>query len=60
MAGAVIKNDAVGCYNRLINNLVLMLLTKLGLPKSVAQCIGQLWDTLVHLVKTIYGISSIT
>jgi len=58
-AGAVIENDAVGCYDRLVNNLVL-LLTKLGLPKSVPQCIGQLWDTVVHLIKTIYGISSVT
>jgi len=59
-AGAVIENDAVGCYDHLVNNLVLMLLTKLGLPKSVTQCIGQLWGTVVHLIKTIYGISSVT
>jgi hypothetical protein len=59
-AGAFIENDAVGCYDRLVNNLVLMLLKKLGLPSSVASCIGELWDNVVHLIKTIYGISSIS
>jgi hypothetical protein len=58
--GAFLKNDAVGCYNRLVNNLVLMLMIKLGLPKSVAACIGGLWENVVHLIKTIYGISSVT
>jgi hypothetical protein len=37
-----------------------MLLVKLGLPISVTACIGELWDEVVHLVKTIYGISSET
>ena len=58
--GAFSENDAVGCYDRLVNNLVLMLLVKLGIPKSVAACIGDLWDNVVHLIKTIYGISSVT
>jgi hypothetical protein len=59
-SGAFIENDAVGCYNRLVNNLVLMLMVKLGLPKSVTACIGELWDHVMHMVKTIYGISSET
>jgi len=58
-SGAFLENDAIGCYDRLVNNLVLMLLIKLGLPNSVAACIGELWDNVVHLVKTIYGISSV-
>jgi hypothetical protein len=37
-----------------------MILIKLGLPRSVATCVGDLWDNVVHLVKTIYGISSVT
>jgi hypothetical protein len=55
-----IENDAVGCYDRLVNNLVLMLLVKLGLPTSVASCLGTLWDEVVHHVKTIYGTSTAT
>jgi hypothetical protein len=58
--GAFLENDAVGCYDRLVNHLVLILMIKLGLPKSVAACIGGLWENVVHLIKTIYGISSVT
>lgn len=58
--GAFLENDAVGCYDRLVNNLVLMLMVKLGIPKTVAACIGDLWDNVVHLIKTVYGISSVT
>jgi hypothetical protein len=55
-----IENDAVSCYDRLVNNLVLMLLAKLGLPTTVTACLGALWDSAVHLIKTVYGISDIT
>jgi hypothetical protein len=58
--GAFLENDAVGCYDRIVNNLVLMLMIKLGIPKSVTACIGDLWDNVVHLIKTIYSISSVT
>jgi hypothetical protein len=58
-SGAFIENDAVGCYDWLVNNLVLMLLVKLGLLNSVAVCISELWDNVVHLIITIYGISSV-
>ena len=57
---AFIENDAVGCYDRLVNNLLLMLLEKLGLPLSVPQCLGSIWDSTIHLIKTIYGTSEIT
>ena len=37
---AYIENDAVGCYNQLVHNLILMVLKKLGLPTSVSTCLG--------------------
>jgi hypothetical protein len=37
-----------------------MLMVKLGLPQSVATCMGELLDEVVHLIKTVYGISSVT
>jgi hypothetical protein len=55
-----VENDAVGCYDRLINNLILMVLKKLGLPASISKMLGNLWDSTVHLIKTIYGTSSVS
>ena len=57
---ALIENDTIGCYDRLVNNLILILLKKLGLPPAVSACMGELWDKVVHLIKTVYGISDIS
>jgi hypothetical protein len=57
---AFVENDATGCYDRLINNLILMILRKLGLPSTVTSFLGQLWDDTIHLIKTIYGTSTVT
>jgi hypothetical protein len=57
---AYIENDAIGCYDRLVNNIVLLMLRKVGLPDSIALCLGNLWDDTLHLIKTIYGTSEIT
>ena len=45
---------------RLMNNLLLMVLKKLGLPTTAIKCLGELWSTAVHLIKTVYGTSDIT
>jgi hypothetical protein len=57
---AYMENDAIGCYDRLVNNLILLLLVKLGLPPSLAKCLGNLWDDTTHFIKTIYGTSDVT
>jgi hypothetical protein len=57
---AYIENDAIGCYNRLVNNLILMVLQKLGLPSSISHTLSKLWDSTIHLIKTTYGTSSVT
>jgi hypothetical protein len=57
---AFVENDATGCYDRLMNNIILMILKKFGIPKTVTSCLGSLWDNTVHLIKTIYGTSHIT
>jgi hypothetical protein len=51
-----IENDDTGCYDRLVNNLLPMVLKKLGLPSTVSKCIGTLWDAAVHFIKTTYGV----
>jgi len=50
----------VGCCDRLINNLILMVLKKLGLPSLVSQCLGELWDLARHFIKTMYGTSTVS
>ncbi len=55
-----IENDAVGCYDRLMNNLLLLILLRLGMDRSVTQCMGNVWDQTVHNIKTIYGTSTTT
>lgn len=57
-SAAFMENDAVGAYNRLMNNIILLMPSKLGLPASVNQCLGEIWDQATHHIKTIYGISS--
>jgi hypothetical protein len=57
-SAAFMENDTVGAYNRLMNNIILLMPSKLGLPASVNQCLGEIWDQATHHIKTIYGISS--
>jgi hypothetical protein len=57
---AFLENDAVGCYDRLMNNLLLLILVKIGLPTTVAQSIGEIWDNTIHHIKTMYGTSTAT
>jgi len=58
--GAFIENDAIGCYDRLVNNLVFLELRRLGLPQSVLQCIQDTWNHARHHIKTKYGYSTCT
>jgi hypothetical protein len=56
---ACIKNDAVGCYDRLVNGLVLLMLRKLGFLPSSTTCFIHLWDNTCHFIKTKYGTSTV-
>jgi hypothetical protein len=57
---AFVENDATGCYDRLINNLILMVLKNLGIPTTVTTSLGLLWDNTIHMIKTMYGTSHVT
>jgi hypothetical protein len=59
-SAAFMENDAVVCYDRLVNNLVLLILCKLGISSSTAKSIASNWDNVIHLIKTAYGTSDIT
>ncbi len=57
---AVIENDAVGCYDRLMNPLILLGMRWLGVPESLAKSIALTWSHTTHLIKTQFGVSTVS
>jgi hypothetical protein len=57
---AVIENDAVGCYDRLMNPFILLGMRWLGVPESLAKSIGQTWSHTTHFIKTQFGVSTVS
>jgi len=55
---AYIENDAIGCYDRIANPLVILFLLKLGVPNLTVQSLANTWSETVHKIKTLYGTSS--
>jgi hypothetical protein len=39
-----IENDAVGCFDRIVNPLILMFLLHLGVPRTVLSSLAQTWE----------------
>jgi len=56
---AFIENDAVGCYDRLMNPLVLLAMRWLGVPEPLTKAIAFTWSNTTNSIKTQYGISSV-
>jgi hypothetical protein len=48
---AIIENDAVGCYDRLMNPLLLLAMRWLGVPESLARSIALTWSNTTHSIK---------
>ncbi len=60
MTAAFIENDAVGCYDRMVNNLLLLQLCQLGLPDTAVMALALTWANATHHIKTKYGVSEAT
>ncbi|MFN9980235.1 MAG: hypothetical protein ACK53Y_09990, partial [bacterium] len=54
---AIIENDAVGCYDRLMNPLLLLTMRKFGVTETMAKSAGLTWSLTSHTIKTQYGVS---
>jgi len=57
---AYIENDAVGCYDRIMNPLILIFLRILGLSHTAVTSLATTWEHTFHRVRTMYGISEET
>lgn len=57
---AFIENDAIRCYDRMVNNLLLLQLLQLGLPVSAVSSLADTWSNTTHHIKSKYGISDAT
>jgi len=57
---AYIENDAMGCYDHIINPLVLLFLRILGLSPKAAHSLATTWEKTYHRIKTLYGLSEQT
>ncbi len=55
---AFIENDAVGCYDRLINPQLLLKLRRLGASPSSTLSLSKTWSNTMHFIKTQFGTST--
>jgi hypothetical protein len=54
---AFLENDAQGCYDRMVNNLLLLELQRLGIPRSAIEALHNTWVNACHHIKTKFGVS---
>jgi len=57
---AYIENDAVGCYDRIMNPLILIFLRILDLSHTAVTFLATTWEHTFHRIRTMYGISEET
>ena len=53
-----IFNDAAGCYDRMLHNLMTVTTRRMGCPKEAALCHARVLNSMKHYIKTANGISS--
>jgi hypothetical protein len=55
--GIVFDNDAKGCYDRIVSDIDLAALQRIGYSKNSVPMLGILWAQLEHHVATGFGVS---
>ena len=54
---AIIFNDAIGCYDRIVPTLCELAMRARGCPRGIAQCHTQTQKQMVHRIRIASGIS---
>jgi len=51
------ENDAVGCYDRIVQQMVSLYLQRMGVALAVITCVCRTFDETKHYIKTAHGLS---
>ena len=54
------ENDAIGCYDRIMQQLVALYLMRMGIAIAAITCVCRTFDEAKHYVKTAHGIAKET
>ena len=52
------ENDAVGCYDRIVQQMVSLHLQRMGLALAVIICVCRTFDETKHYIRTAHGLST--
>lgn len=55
---ACIENEAIGCFNCMVNNLLILCLHHLGMKPSTTQTLAQTWAQCTHFSRTQFEVST--
>ena len=56
--GALCSNDAIGCFDRMIHSVVMLLYKRLGVPEPAVHCMLESIRNMKHYIRTGFGIST--
>lgn len=55
---AIIFNDAVGCYDRIVHSVASLCMQQVGTPPPVTNCMFRCLQEMKHQVRTVFGDSA--
>jgi hypothetical protein len=55
--GIVFDNDAKGCYDRIMSEIALLSIRRLGYSRNSVKMLGKLWEQLEHHISTGFSVA---